>query len=123
MRRYSDVSNRTTPDPTANPTHATAVIGTDKIHFDFAINRHHAPLPGQQETEVDIVLEAPDGRVVAIEVKAAATLQRKDLAGLSLLRNHLGDRFVGGYVACTAPQARIVGDRFTMLPIETLWQG
>lgn len=76
-----------------------------------------------RNTEVDIVLEAPDGRVVAIEVKAAATLQRKDLAGLSLLRDHLGDRFVGGYVACTAPQARIVGDRLTMLPIEALWQG
>jgi predicted AAA+ superfamily ATPase len=34
---------------------------------------------------VDAVLEAPDGRVVAIEVKAGATVRAEDLAGLRAL--------------------------------------
>ncbi|MFT3875638.1 MAG: ATP-binding protein [Propioniciclava sp.] len=75
-----------------------------------------------RNTEVDIVLESPDGRVVALEVKASATIQRKDLTGLSHLRDRLGDRFLGGYIACTAPRARLVGERLTMLPIGALWQ-
>lgn len=75
-----------------------------------------------RNTEVDIVLESPDGRVVALEVKASATIQSKDITGLSYLRDRLGDRFIGGYIACTAPQARPIGERLTMLPIGALWQ-
>lgn len=74
-----------------------------------------------RNVEVDLVLEAPDGRVIGLEVKAAATVQPKDLAGLSSLRDHLGARFVGGFVVCTGRQARMVGDRLTMLPMDALW--
>lgn len=76
----------------------------------------------QRGGEVDIVLEAPDGRVVGIEVKAAATVQPKDLAGLSILRDKLKDRFVGGYVLYTGPHARAVAERVTALPVEALWR-
>jgi predicted AAA+ superfamily ATPase len=73
-------------------------------------------------SEVDIVLEAPDGRLVGIEVKASSTVQAKDLAGLSLLRDKLGDRFVGGFVLYTGPSARTVADRVTAVPVEALWR-
>lgn len=75
----------------------------------------------QRGAEVDIVIEAPDGRVVGIEVKAAATVQRKDLAGLAILRDKLGHRFVGGYVLHTGPTARMVADRVSAVPIGALW--
>ncbi|HIZ34585.1 MAG TPA: ATP-binding protein [Candidatus Ruania gallistercoris] len=71
--------------------------------------------------EVDLILEAPDASVVAIEVKAAATVQRKDVAGLLALRDRLGDRFVGGYVLHTGERAHSLGDRLTALPIDALW--
>lgn len=72
--------------------------------------------------EVDIVLEAPDGRVVGIEVKASSTVQPKDLAGLSILRDKLGTRFVAGYVLHTGPSARMVADRVTAVPMDALWR-
>ncbi|HMR23374.1 MAG TPA: ATP-binding protein [Micropruina sp.] len=75
----------------------------------------------QRGAEVDIVIEAPDGRVVGIEVKAAATVQPKDLAGLAILRDKLGHRFVGGYVLHTGPTARMVADRVSAVPIGALW--
>lgn len=76
----------------------------------------------QRGAEIDVVLEAPDGRVVAIEVKAASTVQSRDLSGLALLRDKLGDRFVGGYVLHTGETARMVADRVTALPLAALWQ-
>lgn len=71
--------------------------------------------------EVDIVLETPDGRVVGIEVKAAATVQSKDLAGLGMLRDRLGDRFVAGVVLYTGGRSQAVGERITAVPIDALW--
>ena len=71
--------------------------------------------------EVDLILEAPDVSVVAIEVKAAATVQSKDVAGLLALRDRLGGRFVDGYVLHTGERAHSLGDRLTALPIDALW--
>lgn len=72
--------------------------------------------------EVDLVLEAPDGRVVAIDVKASATVRGGDTAGLGLLRDRLGDRFVAGFVLYAGQTAVAAGDRITALPIDALWE-
>lgn len=72
--------------------------------------------------EVDAVLETPDGRVVAIEVKAGATVRAEDLAGLRHLANALGDRFVAGYVLYTGQQALPFGAKLRALPIDALWR-
>jgi predicted AAA+ superfamily ATPase len=72
--------------------------------------------------EVDAVLESADGRVVAVEVKAGATVRSEDLAGLRHLARRLGDRFVAGYVLYTGPQTLPFGDRLRALPIEALWR-
>lgn len=71
--------------------------------------------------EVDLVLESGDGRVVAIEVKAGATVRAEDLRGLRLLEQRLGDDFAAGIVLCTAPAAVHLGGRLWMLPISVLW--
>jgi uncharacterized protein len=75
----------------------------------------------KDQVEVDAVLEAPDGRIVAVEVKAGATVRSEDLAGLRYLANRLGDRLVAGYVLYTGQQTLPFGDRLRALPIDALW--
>jgi uncharacterized protein len=71
---------------------------------------------------VDAIVETPDGRVVAIEVKAGATVRSEDLAGLRHLTHRLGSRLVAGYVLYTGQQTLPFGDRLRALPIDALWQ-
>ena len=76
----------------------------------------------KDRTEVDAVLETPDGRVIAIEVKAGATVRTEDLAGLRHLAQRLGPRLVAGYVLYTGQQTLPFGDRLRALPLDTLWE-
>lgn len=82
-------------------------------------------LPGHWRTsddqEVDLVLERDDGRVAAVEVKAGTRISGKDLSGLRVLRDHLGDRFVAGVALYTGAQSYTVDERLYVLPIDTLW--
>ena len=75
----------------------------------------------KDKLEVDAVLETPDGRVVAVEVKAGATVRTEDLSGLRNLAGHLGDKFVAGYVLYTGQQTLSYGGRIRALPIDALW--
>ncbi|HXM56585.1 MAG TPA: ATP-binding protein [Candidatus Dormibacteraeota bacterium] len=72
--------------------------------------------------EVDCVLEAPDGRVAAVEVKAAATVTERDFRGLRLLRDSLGAKFVAGVVLYCGAQALPFGERLRALPMSALWE-
>lgn len=74
-------------------------------------------------TEVDLVLEAGDGRVVGVEVKAGATVRAADLRGLRLLEQRLGEDFVAGVMLCTAPDPVHLGGRVWTLPMSALWSG
>jgi uncharacterized protein len=76
----------------------------------------------RDKVEVDAVLETPDGRVIAIEVKAGATIRSEDLTGLRHLADRLGPRFVAGYVLYTGQQTLPFGNRLRALPIDALWQ-
>jgi predicted AAA+ superfamily ATPase len=75
----------------------------------------------KDKVEVDAVLETPDGRVVAVEVKAGATVRAEDLSGLRHLAHRLGPRFIAGYVLYTGGQSLSFGDRIRALPIDVLW--
>jgi len=75
----------------------------------------------KDKLEVDAVIETPDGRVIAVEVKAGATVRTDDLAGLRNLASHLGDRFVAGYVLYTGQQTLSYGGKIKALPIDALW--
>ena len=76
---------------------------------------------GPHGEEVDIVLEQRGGRVIAIEVKAGATVGREDLRWLERFRTLASDRFVAGLVLCTTRQTTPLGDRIWAVPIDTLW--
>ena len=74
--------------------------------------------------EVDIVLEDSDGRVVAIEVKSATSVQPSDAKGLRFLADRLGTDFVHGFVLYAgATPIRLGDDAFSAIPISALWTG
>lgn len=70
--------------------------------------------------EVDAVLENRQGRVVGIEVKAAATVRAEDFRGLRHLADRLGDDFVAGVVLYTGEQTFSFGDRMLAMPVAAL---
>ncbi len=71
--------------------------------------------------EIDLVIEADDGRVAALEVKAGSLVSGSDMAGLRLLRQKLGKRFVAGAVLYTGERAYTYEDRLHVLPIDRMW--
>lgn len=71
--------------------------------------------------EVDLLAEAPDGRVVAIEVKATTAPDLASAAHLVWLRNELGDDFAAGIVFHTGPRAFRVEERIWALPLSAMW--
>ena len=73
--------------------------------------------------EVDIIVERPDGTVVAIEVKSARSVNQSDTSGLAFLRERLGDRFACGILFHTGPLTARFGDRIWAVPVAALWGG
>jgi len=71
--------------------------------------------------EVDLILETPDGRVAAIEVKSGASVSDADFRALAYLRDRIGPDFVQGAVLYTGPEVFSFGDRLSVLPISSLW--
>ena len=59
----------------------------------------------RRKREVDIVLERPDGRIVGVEVKASATVRRRDFDGLAALAEFAGTAFERGVLIYTGLQA------------------
>jgi len=71
--------------------------------------------------EVDGILEAGDGHVVGVEVKAARSLHRDDTRHLIHLRDRLDGRFTAGLVFYGGTRAVSLGDRLLGLPLDSLW--
>lgn len=71
--------------------------------------------------EVDIILELPNGKIVAIEIKASSTVTARDARHLVWLRDRLGDQFQSGVVFHTGPFSVELSDRIRSLPISALW--
>lgn len=76
-----------------------------------------------QQREVDIVLEQRSGEIAGVEVKSAASVKRKDFAGLRYLRDKLGTRFKAGVVLYTGERTLPFGDRLAAVPLCGLWRG
>lgn len=73
--------------------------------------------------EVDFVLEASDGRVAAVEVKASSSPGERDVRSLEWLRDRLGESFVQGVLLYTGEAVLSFGDRVTLMPVSALWAG
>jgi len=71
--------------------------------------------------EVDVVIEYPDGRIVGLEVKAAATAHPSDARHLTWLRQQLGERMICGAVLHTGPHTYPLAEGIVAAPIAALW--
>jgi hypothetical protein len=71
--------------------------------------------------EVDIVLEKA-GTVAGIEIKAAATVMKKDFRGLKKLREANGERFAAGVVVYDGEHVVGFGEKLYAVPIRALWE-
>ncbi|MYE15355.1 MAG: ATP-binding protein [Gemmatimonadetes bacterium] len=72
--------------------------------------------------EVDLLMERPDGRVIAVEAKAGATARPTDARWLAWLRDLIGDRFDVGIVLYTGQHPHRLSDRIGALPLSYLWK-
>ncbi len=92
---------------------AAGVLSLTAATIDEAIAFAH--FRDRSGIEVDIIIERPDGRVVAVEVKSAR--------GLAFLRQRLGMRFTCGILLHTGPLTVRLGDRIWAVPVAALWDG
>ncbi|MGH2879543.1 MAG: ATP-binding protein [Solirubrobacteraceae bacterium] len=90
-------------------------------HVGWAANRVRLYHYQRDREDVDLVLERADGQIVAIEVKARASIGNRDSHWLVKLRERTGSRFVAGVVIHPREQTVPLGDRLWALPIAALW--
>ena len=91
-------------------------LGWSRIRASLFHFRTHAG------KEVDLVLEADDGRVVGVEVKAASSIGAAAFNGLEALRGSAGARFHRGVVLYTGGASLPFGPRLIALPFRALWE-
>ncbi len=72
-------------------------------------------------SEVDVVIEDRQGRVVGIEVKASATVAGSDFRGLRKLADACGDRLVLGLVLYDHDRIVPFGPKLAAVPLSALW--
>jgi uncharacterized protein len=90
---------------------ALSVIGADMFHLRDANGRR----------EVDLLIEARDGRVIGVEVKATAAPTAADTRHLEWLRSELGSRFATGLLFHTGPRVFKISKHIVAVPIASVW--
>ncbi|MDO8319426.1 DUF4143 domain-containing protein [Rhodoferax sp.] len=73
--------------------------------------------------EVDVVIEDAAGKLVGVEVKAAATVKDSDLRGLKKLASMAGDQFKMGILLYGGTETMSLGDGIWATPLSTWWGG
>ncbi len=90
---------------------------------ELGVTLHH--YRAHTGSEVDVVIESDDGRVVGIEVKSAASVRAEDFRHIVAVRDRLegvrDTRFVRGVVLYTGRQSLSFGEGLEALPLADLW--
>ena len=81
---------------------------------------HHLRTKAGRE-EVDIIVELPGGKLIAIEIKASAAPTLKDARHLRWFRDRFPDRFLAGAVLHTGPDSLRLDEDIVAVPICALW--
>ncbi len=87
-------------------------------HEDRVVPHHYRDRDGY---EVDVVLENSAGRVAGVEVKAAASVGKRDFRGLRKLQTLAKGDFRCGVVLYAGENTLSFGDRLWAVPISGLW--
>lgn len=90
-------------------TYAQAAEATVK-HLRTAGGRH----------EVDLIVERPDGRIVAVEVKLARNVKDRDTDHLRWLADRIGDDLLDAVIVTTGPEAYRRPDGIGVVPAALL---
>lgn len=77
----------------------------------------------KDQLEVDFVIETDAGKVVGVEVKAAASVNMADFAGLQRLATASGDDFLAGVLLYDGERVLSFGDKLHAAPFSSLWAG
>ena len=72
--------------------------------------------------EIDLLIERPDGRLIAVETKAGATVRPADAKCLAWMRDLIGDCLELGIVLYTGQHPHRLADRIVALPLSYLWE-
>ncbi len=86
---------------------------------DLQLSTYH--FRNQQMCEVDLVLERDDGMIAGIEVKASATVNSHDFAGLRSLATACKGHFANGIVLYDNDSYVPFADNMVAVPISSLW--
>jgi predicted AAA+ superfamily ATPase len=87
---------------------------------DTRVNLHHYRTTTGREA--DILLEDAAGRLVGLEVKASATVVRKDFCGFDALSEDTRRQFVRGIVLYTGEESVAFGENYMALPVSAMWR-
>ena len=72
------------------------------------------------EREIDFIVTAPDGRVLAAEAKLSASVSDRDVRHLNWLRHEIGNDLLDAAVITTGPQAYRRRDGIAVIPAALL---
>ncbi len=70
---------------------------------------------------MDGVIENPQGELVGVEIKAAATVTERDLRGLKRFYAVAGDRVRLGVILYDGTETLPLGPNLLAAPLSTLW--
>lgn len=76
----------------------------------------------QQMREVDIVLERDDGMIAGVEIKATASVDSSDFAGLRVLAKACRERFAYGAILYDSADFVPFDDKLGAAPLSCLWE-
>ena len=75
----------------------------------------------KDKVEIDIIIENSLDEIIAIEVKAASTINQKDLTGLKKLKEIAKNRFKIGILLYDGDHTTSFGENLYAVPIAALW--
>lgn len=73
------------------------------------------------KNEVDFIVENERNDLVAIEVKASATIGMNDFKGIKHFHSLVGDNLTAGIVLYDGSEIKSVGDKLWAVPLSSLW--
>ncbi len=72
--------------------------------------------------EIDFIIEHPDGRIVAIEVKATHSVSADAFKGMNFLAEKLGKKFQRGIVLYLGTEVVPFGKKLHAMPFDAVWK-
>ena len=102
--------------------HRLYCCGTSETDDLVRNERLCLPFPNDHRAGSRCRAEDSQGRLVAIEIKSAASVGRKDFQGIEPFAETVGDKFYRGVVLYAGNQGVSFSERLLALPISSVWQ-